>query len=265
MLGSGETESSKRVEIMETNIAIVIGVVVGLALLAVTMLFLRKRSADKLRLRFGPEYERAVEEAGGRQKAIAQLHQREKRVRRLAIKPLTDAEREHYVPAWKDIQAQFIDDPKVAVLGADQLLGEVMAHRGYPVGDFEQRSADLSVDYPIAVQNYRTAHDIAVRDAHGEASTEDLRQALLCQRALFRELTGQSEVVEPVIDDAAVPVVAEALVDESVPSDESTAAELAPSERAVVVDATPAADESAPVPAPVINREPVNAPATVNS
>lgn len=233
---------------METNTAIIVGVVVILALLAVAIvfLFLRKRGADGLRLRFGPEYERAVEEAGGRHKAESRLHQREKRVRRLAIKPLTPAEREHYLPAWRDIQTQFVDDPKVAVVGADQLLGEVMAHRGYPAGDFEQRSADLSVDYPVTVQNYRTAHVIALRDEQGEASTEELRQAMLSQRALFRELLGQAD--EPVVDDA--------IVDESAAIDETTADEPAP---------TAVADEPVPVVEPATGKEPVNAPATASS
>jgi hypothetical protein len=252
---------------METNTVIVMGVVVAaLALLAVAIAFLRKRSGDKLRLRFGPEYERAVAETGGRRKGEAELHQREKRVQGFAIKPLTSAQRERYMPLWTEIQTQFVDDPKAAVVGADQLLSEVMEHRGYPVADFDQRSADLSVDHPVVVQNYRTAHDIAVRDPQDEASTEELRQAMLCYRALFQELTG-----EPADGELAdrEPAVDEPAVDEPALANESAVDEPAPIERSSAMETTPstdlAIDESDPDVEPVIEDESVKAPAAVTS
>lgn len=238
---------------METNTAIVLGVVVMLALLAVAIMFLRKRSADRLRLRFGPEYERTVDAAGGRHKAQAELRQRQRRVRSFTIKSLTSEDREHYLPRWEEVQTQFVDDPKVAVVGADQLLTEVMTLRGYPAGDFEQRSADLSVDHPIAVQTYRAAHDISVRD--GEASTEDLRQAMLCYRTLFRELVGE-------------PAVGELLVEHSV-EDEISAAEVSTNNETAPSESAPAADgmteETAPAIQPVLSEKPANMPEPVST
>ena len=237
---------------METNIAIVLGVVVMLALVATAIVFLRKRSADRLRLRFGPEYERTVEAAGGRHKAQAELQQRQKRVRSFAIKSLTSEEREHYLPLWEEVQTQFVDDPKAAVVAADQLFSEVMTHRGYPAGDFERRHADLSVDHPVAVQNYRTAHDISVRE--GEANTEDLRQAMLSYRALFRELVGQAVVAEPIIDDP--------IEDEVSPADVSTSDEPEPAQSAPVAEEV-MIDEPAPAVQPVLAEKPTNVPEIV--
>jgi hypothetical protein len=238
---------------METNTAIVLGFVAVFAFLVVAIVFMRKRSADRLRLRFGPEYERTVEAAGGRHKAQAELQHRQKRVRSFAIKSLTSEEREHYMPLWGEVQTQFVDDPKTAVIGADQLLAEVITHRGYPAGEFEQRSADLSVDHPIVVQNYRTAHDIALRDANGEASTEDLRQAMLSYRALFTELVGQSAggetIIEAPIEDE-IPVSAEPANDEPGPAKAALAPEVMIDEPAPAVQ--PAlGDKSANAPEPI--------------
>jgi hypothetical protein len=179
---------------METTIAIILGVVIVLVLIAVGYFLLRKRKTERLQSKFGPEYGRTVHEAGGEtQKAEARLEQREKRVESFAVHPLAPADRERYGKKWQSVQKEFVDDPKGAIGAADELLTEVMAARGYPVGDFEQRSADLSVDHPVVVQNYRTAHKIAVSHARGQASTEDLRQAMLCYRALFDELVGELE------------------------------------------------------------------------
>ena len=171
-------------------------VVVVIAVLAVLFLSRRRRS-DHLRARFGPEYDRAVEDSGGRGKAEAHLHQREKRVGKFDIRPLRTNERDIYVASWREVQAVFVDDPQSAVVRADQLVGDVMGVRGYPVGDFDQRSSDLSVDHPIVVQHYRAAHDIAERHGRGKASTEDLRQAMIHYRALFDELTGEPRTDEP--------------------------------------------------------------------
>jgi hypothetical protein len=240
---------------METNTAIVLGVVAVLALLVVAMVFMRKRSADRLRLHFGPEYERTVEAAGGRHKAQAELQQRQKRVRSFAIKSVTSEEREHYLPLWAEVQTQFVDDPKTAVIGADQLLAEVMTHRGYPAGDFEQRSADLSVDHPVAVQNYRTAHDISLRDLNGEASTEDLRQAMLGYRALFRDLVGQPVVDEPIVEEPVEDGISSA----------TGSTNVDPAAIETVPDAEVTIDEPAAVGQPVASEKTANVPEPVST
>jgi hypothetical protein len=180
---------------MDTNTIII--VVVVLAVLAIAAgVILRTRRTTKLKHRFGPEYERAVEETGGRRRAEAQLHAREKRVEAFELQPLRAGERERYGVAWRDIQAEFVDNPKTAVSRADQLLSEIMAARGYPVGEFEQRAADLSVDHPVVVQNYRAGHDIALRHSKGDVvGTEDLRQAMIHYRALFDDLIEPEPVI----------------------------------------------------------------------
>ena len=114
--------------------------------------------------------------------------------RDFAIRPLAASDRERYIASWHKIQTEFVDDPKNSVTQADQLLGDVMSTRGYSVSEFEQRSADISVDHPLVVENYRAAHEIAVRHAAGQASTEDLRQAMIHYRTLFDELVGEPEM-----------------------------------------------------------------------
>ncbi len=161
-----------------------------LAGVAVALWLKNRRTAD-LKSRFGPEYGRAVHEAGTESKAQALLHERQQRVAKFDIRPLASDRRDRFVATWRKIQADFVDDPKAAVTHADDLLGEVMETRGYPVSDFEQRSADLSVDHPEVVQNYRTAHDIAIRHSRGDAGTEDLRQAMIHYRALFDDLVNE--------------------------------------------------------------------------
>jgi hypothetical protein len=178
---------------MDNTTLIVVAIAV-LLLVGVIAVALRSRRSAQLRDRFGPEYERTVQDAGGRRAAESELHDRAKRVAAFAIQPLRPGERERYVAAWRRIQGQFVDDPKRSVTTADALLADVMAARGYPVGDFEQRAADLSVDHPVVVQNYRAAHGIAVRHARGEASTEDLRQAMIHYRALFDDLVDDTVV-----------------------------------------------------------------------
>lgn len=154
-------------------------------------LWLKNRRSANLKSRFGPEYNRAVSEVGTERNAEALLHEREKRVSKFSIHPLDPEKRDRFVLIWRKIQADFVDDPKAAVTHADDLLGEVMETRGYPVTDFEQRSADLSVDHPEMVQNYRAAHDIALQHARGEAGTEDLRKAMIHYRALFDDLVNE--------------------------------------------------------------------------
>ena len=170
---------------------IIVAVVVVIAAIVIAALsWSRRRRSDHLRDQFGPEYDRAVEAKGGRAKAEAELAEREKRVEKLDIRPLDASERRDFIDRWTEVQARFVDDPPRAVAFADALLGQVMKARGYPVTDFDQRAGDISVDHPIVVEHYHKAHDIALRHEKGEASTEDLRQAMIHYRALFDNLVG---------------------------------------------------------------------------
>jgi hypothetical protein len=187
-------KKQRDLEMNTMTLVIIIGVIlIGIVGIAAAM-FLRKHKTERLQTRFGPEYTRAVEESGGRRKAEAKLEQREKRVEGFAIRPLAASDRERYIASWRMVQAEFVDDPKKSVTQADQLLGDVMSTRGYSVSEFQQRSADISVDHPPVVENYRAAHEIAVRHASGQATTEDLRQAMIHYRTLFDELVGEPEM-----------------------------------------------------------------------
>jgi hypothetical protein len=167
-------------------------VAVVLIVAAVIVIALQKSRTARLRKKFGEaEYEHAVAERGDRSHAEAVLEQRTKRVESFHLRPLTQADRARFEDAWARVQAHFVDGPAGAVTEADQLLGDVMATRGYPVGDFETRAADISVDHPEVTQNYRAAHDIAVRHLKGQATTEDLRRAMIHYRALFVDLVGE--------------------------------------------------------------------------
>jgi len=165
---------------------------------AIVWITLSRVRSQRLRQRFGPEYERTIRTEGNVRKAEAALEARAKRVARLQIRPLTSTDAERFNAAWKAVQGRFVDDPRGAVTDADRLVGEVMAARGYPVGDFEQRVADVSVDHADVVMNYRAAREIAVQHAEGKATTEDLRQAMVHYRALFRDLleTAKEEIPE---------------------------------------------------------------------
>jgi hypothetical protein len=171
---------------MNTTLVIVLITVVVLAI--VGWLVWQRQRTDQLRQRFGPEYHRAVENYGDPTKAARALEAREKRVEQLNIHPLTPEDQTRFADAWRTLQARFVDNPTAAIREADGLVGEVMQARGYLVGDFEQRAADISVDHAEVVDNYRIAHEIAARNERGEASTEDLRQATLAYRALFEDL-----------------------------------------------------------------------------
>jgi hypothetical protein len=163
-------------------------IVVLLAVALALWLAARKKKTDHLQDRFGPEYERTVTASGSRRDAEADLAEREKRRSELAIRPLAPASRERYITSWRDTQARFVDDPAAALSDADRLVQGVMAERGYPVDNFDQRAADISVDHPQVVENYRAGHGISLATEHGEASTEDMRQAMVHYRALFEEL-----------------------------------------------------------------------------
>lgn len=171
-----------------TPLEIGLGLAVLVLLAGIVALIVQNRRRANLRAKFGPEYARTVEEVGSSRKAEAELQEREKRVAAFSIRPLSPQQMDMFTDGWMRVQTQFVDDPQGAVSRADVLLTEVMEARGYPIVDFERRSADLSVDHPEVVQNYRSAHDIAIRHARGEADTEDLRQAMIHYRALFEEL-----------------------------------------------------------------------------
>ena len=178
-----------------TSIVILI-VVLAVILVALGLIVvLWRRRSRRLQEQFGPEYKHAVRQYGDARKAEAELAAREKRVRKLEIRPLTHEEQNRFTEVWRRTQARFVDEPSKAVGEADGLIKEVMQTRGYPVGDFDQRAADISVDYPHLVTNYRAAREIAARNRSGEATTEDLRQTMMHYRSLFEELM---EVPEPV-------------------------------------------------------------------
>jgi hypothetical protein len=173
---------------MDTAIWVIL-IVIAFALGgAAVWFFLRQRRTTELRSRFGPEYDRTVASHGDSKKAEAELERREKRVRHLDIRPLSGEERAEYSERWRVVQAKFVDHPEAAVDEADELLTEVMRSRGYPVADFEQRAADLSVDHGQFVENYRAAQTIVSRRKSGHGSTEDLRQAMVHYRSLFEDL-----------------------------------------------------------------------------
>ena len=166
-------------------IALVIVLIVGAVL---GWLFFGKRRTKHLRSQFGPEYEYMVDKTADQRQAEAELEQRQKRFQDLDIRPLTPEQYAHFKSEWQLTQALFVDDPAEAVAEADLLITEVMETQGYPVSDFEQQAADLSVGHAQVVANYRIAHDIAITHKRGEATTEDLREAMVYYRSLFEEL-----------------------------------------------------------------------------
>jgi hypothetical protein len=180
---------------------VILAVVIVLALVAIGWLWARLRKTEHLRRtehlqdRFGPEYARAVDEHGDARAAEKELRERETRREKFDIRPLAPESRDRYLARWKDVQARFVDDPAPAVADADRLIGEAMRERGYPVDDFDQRAADLSVDYPDVVENYRAGHSVASADAG--ADTEDLRQAMVHYRSLFDRLVEREDAAEP--------------------------------------------------------------------
>jgi hypothetical protein len=170
-------------------IAIAIVVVLGLAAWSAYQSRRRKGLQD----RFGPEYDRTVADAPTRREAETELTERQKRRDELEIRPLAPESRDRYASRWHNTQARFVDEPEAAVGDADALIQEVMRERGYPVEDFDRRAADLSVDHPEVISNYRAAHGISVANERGKASTEDLRTAMVHYRELFVELLEEHE------------------------------------------------------------------------
>jgi hypothetical protein len=182
---------------MDTVLVIVIIAVVALVLLGAAYWFVQSQNQKRtgeLRGRYGSEYDRAVSEAGDRKRAEQELQEREKRVSRFQIKPLAETQRQEYSGRWRDVQARFVDDPAGAMTDADRLCNDVMTARGYPMGDWEQRAADVSVDHAQVVANYRAAHRIYEQHESGQSDTEQLRQAMVHYRALFDELLAPEPV-----------------------------------------------------------------------
>src|SRR5450432_3970407 len=171
-----------------TGIVVIVAFAVVLVGAVAAFLLYRKRKTARLRTQFGgAEYARVVEK-GGRRQAEAGLEERTQRVEGFHVRPLAAGDRARFVESWRGVQARFVDGPAGAVTEADQLLGDVMSTRGYPMSSFDQRAADISVAHPLVVENYRAAHDIAIRQTKGQATTEDLRQAMIHYRSLFDQL-----------------------------------------------------------------------------
>ena len=170
---------------MDPWVWVVIAVVVLAVLAFVIVRLVQQRKVQK---KFGPEYDRSVKETGSRRQAVSELRQREERRQQLDIRPLAPEAAERYSASWNEAQARFVDSPGEAIREADRLVAQVMKDRGYPVENFEQRSADISVDHPQLVDDYRAAHAISLANDNGQATTEDLRQAMVHYRSLFDEL-----------------------------------------------------------------------------
>jgi hypothetical protein len=168
---------------------------IGAAAVIITLIAsqrrLRMRSAE-LHRRFGPEYDRAVEEFGSPMRAERELSARTRRVEKLHFRELSNGDRARYATTWRGIQEQFVDDPTGAVSGANGLIKDVMRARGYPIDDFDQRVADLSVDHASVVQHYRAARALSQASQDGQVGTEELRQAFVHYRALFADLLQES-------------------------------------------------------------------------
>ena len=168
---------------------IVIAVVAALAVAtAIAAYIARQNQTKRLQERFGSEYDRTVSTRGEQRSAEEELVERERKREQLDIVPLTPEARDKYAEAWRGVQTRFVDDPPGAVDDADRLVTDVLRERGYPIDDFDERAADISVDHPNVVENYRAAHTIYVQQQNGGGGTEDLRQAFVHYRALFEEL-----------------------------------------------------------------------------
>jgi len=176
-------------------IIIVVAVVVVVAIAAIAIRGSKRQRSARLRRQFGPEYDRAVQEHGNVTRAEANLAERERRGRRIIVRSLSPDEHEKFAEAWRAAQSEFVDDPAQAVAEADRLVQELMNQRGYPVGDFERQAEDISVDHPVVVENYRSAHAIAERHRNGGAQTEELREAMVHYRKLYDELLNPETAV----------------------------------------------------------------------
>jgi len=179
-----------------SNTYIFIAVVLIMVIMGLILgpIFARRKRSERLHDQFGTEYDRTVESMGDEKKAQTELNERQEYVKALNIRPLSVTEQERYQADWASVQAKFVDEPGEAVVDADGLIMEVMQLRNYPMSDFEQRAADVSVSYPALVSNYRAARVIAIKNEQHQADTEELRQAVIYYRSLFEELLGMEAV-----------------------------------------------------------------------
>jgi hypothetical protein len=166
------------------SILVLFGIILGVGA------FVRRSRHKKFQAQYGEEYDLAVKKTGSARKAQSELGHREKHFNQLNIRPLTETEQGRYRTEWTDVQTKFIDEPGKAIGAADRLIIEVMQKRDYPLSDFTQRAADISIRYPALVTNYRAAREIAIKNTDQKASTEELRQAMIYYRSLFEELVG---------------------------------------------------------------------------
>ena len=179
------------------QITLIVAFAVTVVAAIAALLILRKRRTKRLRTQFGgAEYDRALADGGSRRHGEAGLAERNARVEAFKIRPLTPGDRARFAESWRNVQGRFVDAPGGAVAEADQVLRDVMSARGYPVSEFEQRAADISVDHPLVIDNYRKAHEIALHQKAGQASTEELRQAMIHYRTLYEELAGAPELAQ---------------------------------------------------------------------
>ncbi|GAA0491219.1 hypothetical protein Ade02nite_22910 [Paractinoplanes deccanensis] len=178
---------------MSTTLTIIL-IVVVLVVIAAIVYGIQVGRRKKLQSTFGPEYDKVVADTGSRTEAEKELREREKRHASLELKPLSPEAQAKYSAAWEEVQIQFVDNPTEAVSTADELVTRLIAERGYPTGEYDERLADLSVEHANTLQHYRDAHAISERNRAGEAGTEDLRQALVHYRALFADLLGTDPV-----------------------------------------------------------------------
>lgn len=178
---------------MNTQTIILVVIAIAAVVFAAVM-YVQKERTRRLRGKFGNEYDRLVHDRGSQHKAEEELVNRQRRIEKLSLRDLNAGEVDRFSTSWRNIQAEFVDSPREAVAKADRLVQEVMSARGYPMSNFEQQAADISVDHVRVVDNYRSAHAIAERDAAGQANTEDLRQAMVHYRALFEDLLTTTQV-----------------------------------------------------------------------
>lgn len=188
----------------EILIPVLIAAVVVIALSITSLFAVQKWRSQKLREKFGPEYDYTMGVVGDRRAAEETLMEREKRIKKVEIRTLNEDEKVRYRGEWNEIQANFVDNPSRAVEEANRLIMEVMSLRGFPVADFDQRAADLSVIYPEFVSNYRNAHEIAMKNQRNGTSTEELRQAMVYYHSLFEELLGVEEVNDVEVEEREV-------------------------------------------------------------
>ncbi len=181
---------------MDTSTIVIVIVVVVILGVILALIFSRRKRTEQLQNKFGTEYDHTVESLGDDKRAQKELVERQKHVESLEIRPLSDVEHKRYLADWASVQSKFVDEPGQAIIDADHLIIEVMQLRNYPISDFDQRAADISVKYPALVTNYRAAREIAIRNMEKKADTEELRNAMIHYRSLFDELLKSEAIIK---------------------------------------------------------------------